>query len=612
MEEKISIESPSIIPSKEIDLKDFFGDIPNLPGVYKFLDDTYEPIYIGKAKSLKKRVSSYFRESSKSKKIEKLLEQAKYIEFSVTNSELESLLHEQFLIKDKKPKYNVQFKDDKGYPWIKVDSSNKFPSASSYLGKGDEEGRFYGPFPNSYAVRDALKLIQTTFKLRNCSDLYFKNRSRPCLQYDIGRCSAPCTGLISQKEYLNDVEGAQLLLEGKSKELINSFYNTMDKLSSKKDFERAAIYRDRISALREIQRSQSIAGFNNSRDAIYISHSKKNVRIGVTSVNQGWVIGHKNYLLKEGVGEMEILENFIQQHYIGGNNCPDALVINQKIENKRLLEKGLTRTYSKKISIITKLSKKDKGLFEVCKINTEQIYKKDNRNRDQKQKIEAIKEKLQVNKLQIIESYDISHHSGDYAVGVCVVFSEKGKEKKQYRTYNISDQNSGNDIGGMLEMIKRRFSKLTNGQVPDLIIIDGSKPHLNAVKKILDDLGYEDLLVIAISKGVRRKRTFDSIHFQGNTILFEENSIFYNFIQEIRDETHRFAISTQKNKRRKKSLASSLDDLEGVGLGRKKILLRYFGSVEQIKRSSLEDLMKVKGIGKKIAQNIYNQLVINK
>ena len=500
----------------------------------------------------------------------------------------------------------------RSYPWIKVDSSNKFPSALSYLGKGDEEGRFYGPFPNSYAVRDALKLIQTTFKLRNCSDLYFKNRSRPCLQYDIGRCSAPCTGLISQKEYLKDVEGAQVLLEGKSRELINSFYNTMDKLSSKKDFERAAIYRDRISALREIQRSQSIAGFNNSRDAIYISHSKKNVRIGVTSVNQGWVIGHKNYLLKEGVGEMEILENFIQQHYIGGNNCPDALVINQKIENKRLLEKGLTRTYSKKISIITKLSKKDKGLFEVCKINTEQIYKKDNRNRNQKQKIEAIKEKLKVNQLQIIESYDISHHSGDYAVGVCVVFSEQGKEKKQYRTYNISDQNSGNDIGGMLEMIERRFSKLTNGQVPDLIIIDGSKPHLNAVKRILNDLGYEDLLVIAISKGVRRKRTFDSIHFQGNTILFEENSIFYNFIQEIRDETHRFAISTQKNKRRKKSLTSSLDDLEGVGLGRKKILLRYFGSVEQIKRSSLEDLMKVKGIGKKIAQNIYNQLVINK
>ena len=234
MEEKISTESPYSIPVSDKDIKDFINQIPKSPGVYKFLDQFNGTLYVGKAKFLNKRVASYFRKASRSKKIEKLLEQAKYLEFALTNTELESLLHEQFLIKELKPKFNVQFKDDKGYPWIKIESKKNFPAAKSFLGKKLENGKFFGPFPNSYAVRDALKLIQKTFKLRNCSDAYFKNRSRPCLQYEIGRCSAPCTGLINKKEYLKEVHNAELLLAGKSEDLINKFYIAMDEFSQKK------------------------------------------------------------------------------------------------------------------------------------------------------------------------------------------------------------------------------------------------------------------------------------------------------------------------------------------------------------------------------------------
>ena len=231
MEEKISTESPFSIPVLDKDIKDFIKEIPASPGVYKFLDHSKSTLYVGKAKLLNKRVASYFRKSSRSKKIEKLIEQAVFIEFVLTNTELESLLHEQFLIKELKPKFNVQFKDDKGYPWIKIETKKNFPAAKSFLGKKLENGKFFGPFPNSYAVRDALKLIQKTFKLRNCSDAYFKNRSRPCLQYEIGRCSAPCIGLISKKEYLKEVQSAELLLDGKSEDLINNFYSAMDEFS---------------------------------------------------------------------------------------------------------------------------------------------------------------------------------------------------------------------------------------------------------------------------------------------------------------------------------------------------------------------------------------------
>ena len=290
MEEKIFTESPHAIPFSKKEIKAFMREIPSSPGVYRFLDKSMYPLYIGKAKSLNKRIASYFRVSSRPEKINKLFEAASFIEMSLTNTELESLLHEQYLIKNFKPKFNVQFKDDKGYPWIKVETNTDFPAAKSFLGKKQDDGKFFGPFPNSYAVRDALKLIQKTFKLRNCSDSYFKNRSRPCLQYEIGRCSAPCVGLINKEDYQNEVRGADLLLSGRSEDLVQEFYGLMDKFALKRQYEKAAIYRDRISALRDIQRTQSIAGFSKNRDAIYLSTLKGKIKIGMV---EGELVDYK-------------------------------------------------------------------------------------------------------------------------------------------------------------------------------------------------------------------------------------------------------------------------------------------------------------------------------
>ncbi len=608
MVEKIFTESPYAIPSSEREVKDFIKEMPNSPGVYRFLDKSKSPLYIGKAKFLNKRLASYFRTSSRPKKINNLIEEASFIELSLTNTELESLLYEQYLIKNFKPKFNVQFKDDKGYPWIKVETHNAFPSAKSFLGKKQHDGKFFGPFPNSYAVRDALKLIQKTFKLRNCSDTYFKNRSRPCLQYEIGRCSAPCVGLISQEEYRNEVRGADLLLSGRSEDLIEEFYDMMDDFASKRQYEKAAVYRDRISALRDIQRAQSIAGFKKNRDAIYLSTSKGKTKIGVSSVNGGWVTGHKNFFPEGGIEEDETLESFISRHYFSKKYCPSILVVGQKLANKNLIEKALSKFHERKISIVTRPTKKDKGLLEICKTNTEFTLKKDKTDPNIDYKLDALTKELKIKKIETIESYDISHHSGDHALAGCVVYGQSGKAKNLYRTYNISKQNSGNDIGSMLELIERRFTGDKN-KIPSLIIIDGGRVHLTQVQKKMKEMGFSPSNIISISKGIRRKASFDSIHLPGGeSKIVKEGSVVHNFIQEIRDETHRYAISLQKSKSVKSSLSSSIDKLYGVGDSRKKLLLRYFGSLEQIKRASIDDLSEVSGIGRMTAESIYKQL----
>ncbi len=609
MENELSPQLPYPIPGSDEKVRQFTKRLPSSPGVYKFLDRNNNPLYIGKAKSIKNRVSSYFRNSSQTKKIKVLIQESKSIEFALTNTELDSLLLEQFLIKEFKPKFNIQFKDDKGYPWIFIETESDFPSAKSYLGKKRTKGKFFGPFPNPYAVRDALKLIQKTFKLRNCSDVVFKNRSRPCLQYEIGRCSAPCVDFISNKEYLEEVKGAELLLTGNSDELINDFYMLMDSFSSNKEFEKAALYRDRISALRDIQRTQSVTGFSKSRDAVHIASFDGIVKIGVTHVNQGWVTGHENFIQDKGLYKNNILEKFLLHKYCTKGYCPEFIIISQKIKNKALIEKALSQLHSKKISIISRLSKKDQGLLEICKTNTEFIFtsKKDNKI---KSKLEELKKGLKLtDDIRYIESYDISHHSGANAVGGCVVYTKDGKEKNLYRSYNISKENSGNDIASMIELIERRFSPASYGKKPNLIILDGGKTHLNLVKKKFIDMNIPDINIISISKGIRRKASFDSIHLpNGKTISLSENTMSHNFIQEIRDETHRYAITLQKRKRSKSSIKSFIDNIKGVGPAKKKLLLRYFGSLEQIKRASIEDLSEVSGIGRNTAENVFKEI----
>ncbi len=599
------------IPKSKNLLKSFVKEIPSNSGVYEFISSKKNTIYVGKAKNIRKRIFSYFRESvDKTEKLKNLLRESTFLKFTITNNELEALLLEQHLIKEIKPKFNVQFKDDKGYPWIRVQTSKEFPSAGSFLGKKEGQDSFFGPYPNSYAVKDSLNLLQKTFKIRNCSDSFFSNRRRPCIQYEIGRCSAPCVGLIDKNDYLKDVQSTLKLFEGKSEELISDFYNLMDRHSKAKSFEKAALYRDKISSLREIQRNQSIAGYSKSRDAIASKTVNGITKVGVTHVKGGWVTGHENFVQQNISIDLSVIESFLLMHYLSQNFCPSTLVLGERIRDKLVIEDALSQYHKKKVQIITKLGAKDKGLYQICKSNTDLAFRRNQKKGYAKEAFLSLKKELSLrNEIEIIESYDVSHHSGSKAVAGCVVYDQNGKDTSQYRLFNIHKKNSGKDIPSMLEVLERRFNnrnlKLKD---PSLIIIDGGKVHLSNVLKKLEELKIKGIEVIAISKGARRKPQMDSIHTRKGSLNISQGSLVHLFIQEIRDETHRFSISNQKKKLNKSLLYSSLDTIEGVGAKRKRLLLRYFGSVEQINRASLQDLLNVPSLGSKTANSIYNQL----
>jgi len=589
------------------------NSLPTNPGIYKFLDSKKEVLYIGKAKDLRKRIKSYYSKTkSQSQKVRRLNSESVYLEITITSSELEALLLEQHLIKEEKPKYNVQFKDDKGYPWIRISTNNIYPSAISFLGRRDSKGQYFGPFPSSFAVKNTLKIIQKIFKIRDCKDSFFENRKRPCLQHEIGRCSAPCVNEISRRDYLKDVDQAMHLLNGKGNDLLEVFYLEMDSYSSNKSYEKAADYRNKISSLREIQRDQSIAGYSADRDAISISHSGKIIKIGVTSVRGGWIVSHKNFSEKNALLKQGLLDSFLASYYTSEVICPNIILVSEELNDKNTLQKALSKFHKKKINIRTRLRNKDIGLMKICQSNTDLYLKRRKRStKNLEDLFISLKATLNLNKdINLIESYDVSHLSGRNALAGQVTYNSKGKVKDLYKIYNISSKNSGNDIGSMEEVIERRFSKISNlSTLPSLVLIDGAQTHLKAVRKVLNKLKIDGVSLIAISKGVRRKGEMDTVHNeQGKKLNFQKKSSELLLLQEIRNETHRFSISKQRRKELKGVAKSSLDSIELVGAERKKALLRFFGSIDQIEKASPKDLMKVRGVGKRTADIIFRNL----
>ena len=585
---------------------------PTGPGTYKFLNLNQEVIYIGKAKNLRQRIKSYFVSSStQSLKVQRLINETLYLQLIVTTSELEALLLEQHLIKELKPKYNAQFKDDKGYPLITLEQSKDFPAIKSYLGVKKSKDKYYGPFPSSHSVKESLTVIQKTFKLRNCSDSFFKNRTRPCIQFQIGKCSAPCVGFISKEDYLKDVKATEMLLEGKGEALLSHFYEQMDNLSKNRSYERAAVFRDKISALRDVQRSQSATGFLKERDAISLCSKNGEVRIGVTSVRGGWMVKHQNFIQQKEEIKDVALEAFILNHYSNKDYCPKAIIVQGKLGDIRSIERLLTKKHKKSIRLITKPGKKDKGLLEICESNTElSLQKVLRKRRDLTLSFRFLQEEIGLSKtIRSIECIDISHHSGDNAVGGCVVFNTKGKLSKLSRIYNIDQKNAGNDIASIKEVVSRRFGKqhLQLRDLPSLLIVDGGYTHLKAVKKELDFLKIKAISLVSISKGARRKTNFDSIHKEDGTIIrVKMGSSAHLLIQEIRDETHRHSITHQRKKQSRALTKSSLDHIHGVGIKKKRSLIRYFGGLEGITTASNQDLLQVSGIGKKLADLIFD------
>ena len=576
------------------------------------INDKDEIIYIGKAKDIKKRVTSYFGKNHASPRTKMMVSNINSIEFTVTNTEAEALILENNLIRNHMPRYNVIFRDDKSYPYLKI-SGDQYPRISFHRGAQKKDQNYFGPFPNSPAVRDSIKLLQKVFLLRTCENSVFKNRSRPCMEHQIQRCSAPCVNLISEEDYREDIEQAMMFLNGKDTKVINSLSEKMNIFSQNNEFERAAVFRDRIQSLRQVRLKQFVSDFSED-DADIIAIEEKD---GVFCVNLVMIrntkhLGDKSFFPK-GIADNtdnNILEIFIAQYY--DEKSPPPVVIIEKKVNKDLLEKFFELKNYKKIKIITRLTNEKRMWMEMAKKNALiAISQKSNETLSFKNKIKAFTQLLKIpsNKTRI-ECFDVSHMMGEGTVASCVVFDKNGIQKKDYRRYNIKNNKPGDDYAAMQEVLERRYKKIvdTDGVRPDVVLIDGGKGQLGIAVKIMKQLSLDDIILVGVTKGEKRKSGAETLHIANGDILenIDINNMGFQLIIQIRDEAHRFANTGHRARRKKARFTSSLEEIEGIGQTKRRNLLVYFGGIQGIKEADVRELLLVEGINVKLAESIYN------
>lgn len=594
------------------DLKKEIKKFPNLPGIYRMINGKKEIIYIGKAKDIKKRVTSYFGKNHSSPRTKMMVSNIDSIEFTVTNTEAEALILENNLIRNHLPRYNVIFRDDKSYPYLKI-SGDQFPRISFHRGLQKKEQNYFGPFPNSPAVRDSIKLLQKVFLLRTCENSVFKNRSRPCMEHQIQRCSAPCVNLISEEDYKEDINQAMMFLNGKDTKVINNLSEKMTNYAEKNEFERAAVFRDRIQSLRQVRLKQFVSDFSeNDADIIAIEEKEGVFCVNLVMIRNSKHLGDKSFFPKGAVDSQDknILEIFIAQYY--NEKSPPPVVIIEKKVNKSLLEKFFELKNYKKIKIITRLTNEKRMWMEMAKKNALiNISQQSNEKMSFQNKIEAFTKLLNIKSSKNrIECFDVSHMMGEGTVASCVVFDKNGIQKKDYRRYNIKNNKPGDDYGAMREVLERRYTKMISTEAikPDVILIDGGKGQLGVAKKVMFELGLEDIILVGVTKGEKRKSGDETLH-KGNGEIIENidvNNVGFQLIIQIRDEAHRFAITGHRARRKKSRFTSSLEEIEGIGQTKRRNLLIYFGGIQGIKDANIPELLLVDGINVKLAENIYN------
>ncbi len=571
-----------------------------------------EIIYIGKAKDIKKRVTSYFGKNHSSPRTKMMVSNINSIEFTVTNTEAEALILENNLIRNHMPRYNVIFRDDKSYPYLKI-SGDEYPRISFHRGAQKKDQNYFGPFPNSPAVRDSIKLLQKVFLLRTCENSVFKNRSRPCMEHQIQRCSAPCVNLISEEDYKEDVDQAMMFLNGKDTKVINNLSEKMSIFSEKNEFERAAVFRDRIQSLRQVRLKQFVSDFSeNDADIIAIGEKEGVFCINLVIIRNAKHLGDKSFFPR-GVADNtdnNILEIFIAQYY--DEKSPPPVVIIEKKVNKSLLEKFFELKKYKKIKIITRLTNEKRMWMEMAKKNALiAISQKSNETLSFKNKIEAFTKLLNIpSSKNRIECFDVSHMMGEGTVASCVVFDKNGIQKKDYRRYNIKNNKPSDDYAAMQEVLERRYKKIidTDGIKPDVILIDGGKGQLGVAIKIMKQLNLSDIILVGVSKGEGRKSGAETLHIANGETLenIDINNMGFQLIIQIRDEAHRFAITGHRARRKKTRFTSSLEEIEGIGHTKRRNLLVYFGGIQGIKEADVRELLLVEGINVKLAETIYN------
>ena len=606
----VSSDSGKEVIKKEIPL------VPKLPGVYRMLNSNNEVLYVGKAKNLPNRLKSYVSEKSHIIRTERMLSQTKKLEITTTSNESEALLLEANLIKKFKPRFNILLRDDKSFPFIFIGNQDKWSQIKRHRGKKNREGFFFGPFASAGSANWTIKMIQKIFQLRVCDDTVFKNRQRPCILYQIKRCSAPCVGYVNDKDYKRSVEDAIEFVSGKSRKIQKNLSNDMEKASEELDFEKAAILRDRIKSLNIIQSSQRINEANLvEADVIagYKESGKTCIQIFFYRSKQNW--GNQAFFPKHDPDDSlkDIINSFVSQFY-ENKTVPSSIILSEDIKERKLIEKTLTKKEAKQITIsVAKKGSKLKVINQAIKNAKDSLNRKLYESQNNKELFEEVSQKFRLeSNINLIEVYDNSHIQGTNSVGALIAFGDEGFIKKRYRKFNIKiKKNEQDDYGMLKEVLSRRFKRALQEKdnyltMPDLLLIDGGKGQYSVARDTINELGLHDIPIVAIAKGKFRNSGNETFFHNGREYKFEKNDSTLFFLQRLRDEAHRFAISAHRAKRKRGLTKSLLDQIEGIGSIRKRSLLNHFGSARAVESASLDEIKSVDGVEDKVAKKIYN------
>lgn len=602
--------------AQTFDAKSFLANLTHRPGVYRMLNTKHKVLYVGKARDLKKRVSSYFNRNQTVPKTAALMQQVDYVEVTVTNTEAEALILEYNLIKRHKPRFNVILRDDKSYPYIYVSTRHKFPRLQFHRGARKGKGRYFGPYPSTSAVRQTLNQLQKLFMVRQCQDSFFKNRSRPCLQYQIKRCTAPCVGLISREQYAVDIDAAIDFLDGKNQAVVATFVKRMEEASARQDYEQAARYRDQIARLKEVEARQLVTRTaNKDLDILGFASNGALHVVTILMIRNGAIVGSRDYYprLAGETDRAKILNGFVAQYYLG-RDVPAEIILEAQIEDAALLQDELSERAGRKVAIKHNVRGDRQRWLEMARTNAEQgLNLKVASNATIERQFAALSKFLDTEApIERIECFDVSHTSGEATVASCVVFNTAGPLKSDYRRFNLTPESAGDDYAGMREALQRRYTRVKKGEVPmpDVLFVDGGKGQLAEAIKVLQEMELDWLQVVAVAKGRARRPGAEQLFVPGrkSALTLPADSPALLLIQQIRDEAHRFAITGHRQRRAKARKKSRLEDIPGLGPKRRRELLRQFGGLQGVIGAGIDDLTKVRGISRTLAESIYNDL----
>ncbi len=601
--------------SPPFDSKTFLTTLPGLPGVYRMLNASGEVLYVGKARDLKKRVTSYFQKSDLGPRIQVMVQQIAQIETTVTRSEAEALLLENNLIKSLAPRYNILFRDDKSYPYIMF-TGHEFSQIRFYRGVFDQRNQYFGPFPTAWAVRETIQILQKVFRLRSCEDSVFSNRSRPCLLHQIKRCSAPCVGAIEREDYRRDIANAILFLQGKENEVIADLSERMTVAAGNLEFETAAVFRDQISTLQRVLTKQFVANDNSARDADIIACYAEagQVCVNLAMIRAGRHLGDKTFFPQNAndADTVAVLEAFIGQHY-AERMVPPLIIVNQELDSDSL-SALLVEQCNHPVQILTRPTGERRNWLTMAVSNAKlALAQKLANEAAQETRIAALQAALDLpSGLQRIECFDISHTMGEATVGSCVVFDHGKMQSSEYRRFNITGITPGDDYAAMRDVLQRRYRKIAEGEgaLPDLILIDGGKGQISAAQEAFNELGIVDANMVGVAKGEERKAGLEVLIFTDGRapVALGRDHPALHLIQQIRDEAHRFAITGHRGRRAKARVQSRLEDITGIGAKRRQKLLAQFGGIKGVMSASIDDLALIEGISRSLAEKIYREL----